>query len=86
MLILNNRQKEGLGMCQNLGCVEKHRQSGAGNTFYRAEISDLKIETYVDQIWNKYDTNMDGYLQKSETKRFVQQTFGNFGYNNRFSQ
>ena len=28
---------------------------------------------------------MDGFLSKSETKRFIQQTFGHFGYANRFN-
>ena len=84
-LILNRRQKEGLGMCLNPVCVEKHRQSGAVDTYNRVEVPEQKIEAYVEQIWNQFDVNGDGELDRLETKRFIQQTFGYFGYTNRFS-
>ena len=51
-LILNKRQTEGLGMCLNSQCVEKHRQSGAGDTYNNAEVPEKQIEAYVEQIWN----------------------------------
>jgi len=85
-LILHRRQTEGLGMCMMPPCVEKHRQSGAAGTFYNKEIPDEQVDAYVDSIWNQFDVNNDGHLSRSETKRFILQTFGYFGYTNRFNQ
>ena len=38
-----------------------------------AEI-DAVIAKCVDEIWTKYDDDGNGYLDKEETKRFVQDT------------
>ena len=72
-------------MCLRPECVEKHRQSGAVSTYNKAEVPEQQVDAYVEQIWNQFDINGDGYLDKLETKRFIQQTFGYFGYTNRFS-
>ena len=38
-----------------------------------AEI-DAVISKCVDEIWSKYDDDGNGYLDKEETKKFVQDT------------
>ena len=38
-----------------------------------AEIDNV-ISKCVDEIWSKYDDDGNGYLDKEETKRFVQDT------------
>ena len=35
---------------------------------------DNVIKMCVDAIWDKYDTDLNGSLDKEETKRFVQDT------------
>mmetsp|Transcript_3541 Transcript_3541/g.6846 ORF Transcript_3541/g.6846 Transcript_3541/m.6846 type:complete len:166 (+) Transcript_3541:98-595(+) len=44
------------------------------------------IQGVIDQIWDTYDHDKSGHLCKEETKRFVQQTLGNLGSGDEFSQ
>ena len=37
------------------------------------------IEGVIDQIWETYDVDKSGALDKEETKKFVQDTLGNLG-------
>jgi Ca2+-binding EF-hand superfamily protein len=44
------------------------------------------IQGVIDQIWETYDADKSGALDKEETKRFVQDTLGNLGSGDEFSQ
>ena len=44
------------------------------------------IQGVVDQIWNTYDVDKNGYLDKEETKKFVQETLGYLGSGEKFYQ
>ena len=37
------------------------------------------IQGVVDQTWETYDVDKSGYLDKKETKKFVQETLGKAG-------
>jgi len=37
------------------------------------------IKGVIDQIWDTYDVDRSGALDKEETKKFVQDTLGNLG-------
>ena len=37
------------------------------------------IQGVIDQIWDTYDVDKSGALDKDETKKFVQDTLGNLG-------
>ena len=43
------------------------------------------IEGVIDQIWATYDVDESGALDKEETKKFVQDTLGNLGSGDEFS-
>ena len=49
-----------------------------------AEI-DAVIRKCVDDIWAEYDADNSGSLDKEETKKFVQDTLGNLGSGDEFS-
>ena len=44
------------------------------------------IQGVIDQIWDTYDADKSGALDKEETKKFVQDTLGNLGSGDEFSQ
>ena len=44
------------------------------------------IQGVIDQIWDTYDVDKSGALDKEETKKFVQDTLGNLGSGDEFSQ
>ncbi len=46
---------------------------------------DQAIQSVIDQIWYTYDTDQSGALDKQETKKFVQDTLGNLGSGDEFS-
>ena len=37
------------------------------------------IQGVIDQLWDTYDIDGNGSLDKEETKKFVQDTIGNLG-------
>ena len=43
------------------------------------------IQGVIDQIWETYDADKSGALDKEETKKFVQDTLGNLGSGDEFS-
>ena len=43
------------------------------------------IQGVIDQIWDTYDVDKSGALDKAETKKFVQDTLGNLGSGDEFS-
>ena len=43
------------------------------------------IQGVIDQIWDTYDVDKSGALDKMETKKFVQDTLGNLGSGDEFS-
>ncbi len=43
------------------------------------------IQSVIDQIWSTYDVDNSGALDKNETKKFVQDTLGNLGGGDEFS-
>ena len=43
------------------------------------------IQGVIDQIWDTYDVDKSGALDKEETKKFVQDTLGNLGSGDEFS-
>merc|ERR1712021_73326 len=43
------------------------------------------IQGVIDQIWETYDVDKSGELDKEETKKFVQDTLGNLGSGDEFS-
>ena len=43
------------------------------------------IQGVIDQIWETYDADKSGALDKAETKKFVQDTLGNLGSGDEFS-
>ena len=43
------------------------------------------IQAVIDQIWDTYDDDKSGQLDKKETKKFVQDTLGNLGSGDEFS-
>ena len=47
---------------------------------------DQAIQGVINQIWETYDIDKSGALDKEETKRFVQDTLGNLGSGDEFSQ
>ena len=47
---------------------------------------DQAIQGVINQIWETYDVDKSGALDKEETKRFVQDTLGNLGSGDEFSQ
>ena len=44
------------------------------------------IEKCIDDIWKNYDKDNSGYLDKQETKAFVQNTLSEMGENGEFSE
>ena len=44
------------------------------------------IQGVIDQIWDTYDVDKSGALDKDETKKFVQDTLGNLGSGDEFSE
>ena len=49
------------------------------------ESSDLEIKAVIEQIWDTYDADKSGDLDKEETWRFVKDTLGNLGSGDDFS-
>ena len=43
------------------------------------------IAGVIEQIWSTYDVDGNGTLDKEETKKFVQDTLGNLGSGDEFS-
>ena len=43
------------------------------------------IQGVIDQIWSTYDVDNSGALDRDETKKFVQDTLGNLGSGDDFS-
>ena len=43
------------------------------------------IQDIIDKIWDTYDVDKSGALDKQETKKFVQDTLGNLGSGDEFS-
>ncbi len=50
-----------------------------------ASTEEQAIQGVIDQIWDKYDVDKSGALDKEETKKFVQDTLGNLGSGDDFS-
>jgi Ca2+-binding EF-hand superfamily protein len=50
-----------------------------------ASPEDQAIQGVIDQIWSTYDVDNSGELDKEETKKFVQDTLGNLGSGDEFS-
>ena len=50
-----------------------------------ASTEEQAIQGVIDQIWDKYDVDKSGALDKDETKKFVQDTLGNLGSGDDFS-
>ena len=46
---------------------------------------DQAVQQVIDQIWDTYDADKSGALDKQETKKFVQDTLGNLGSGDEFS-
>ena len=46
---------------------------------------DSIIQEAVNQIWDQFDKDKSGALDKEETKKFVQDTLGNLGSGDEFS-
>ena len=46
---------------------------------------DQTIDRVVGQIWETYDADRSGALDKRETRKFVQDTLGNLGSGDEFS-
>lgn len=44
------------------------------------------IQGVIDQIWDTYDVDESGSLDKEETRRFVQDTLGKLGSDDEFSE
>jgi Ca2+-binding EF-hand superfamily protein len=40
----------------------------------------------INQIWDAYDADKNGELDKEETRKFVQDTLGNLGGKDEFSE
>ena len=51
----------------------------------QTQLNDV-INKCVNDIWAEYDKDGNGYLDKDETKKFVQDTLGNLGSGDEFSQ
>merc|ERR1712071_164817 len=49
-------------------------------------MGEQAIQGVIDQIWDTYDVDKSGALDKEETKKFVQDTLGNLGSGDEFSQ
>merc|ERR1712100_743692 len=47
--------------------------------FKMATPEEQAIQGVIDQIWETYDVDKSGELDKEETKKFVQDTLGNLG-------
>jgi hypothetical protein len=45
----------------------------------------LEIKAVIEQIWDTYDADKSGDLDKEETWRFVKDTLGNLGSGDDFS-
>lgn len=43
------------------------------------------IQDVIDNIWETYDVDKSGALDKEETKKFVQETLGQMGSGDEFS-
>ena len=43
------------------------------------------LKCVIDQIWDAYDADKDGELDKAETKKLVKDTLGDLGSGNEFS-
>ena len=44
-----------------------------------ANPEEQAIQAVIDQIWDTYDQDNSGALDKEETKKFVKDTLGNLG-------
>ena len=44
------------------------------------------IDKSIESIWLLYDQDHSGYLDKDETKKFVQNILNNAGENNKYSE
>merc|ERR1712244_214663 len=53
--------------------------------FNMATPEEQAIQGVIDQIWETYDVDKSGALDKEETKKFVQDTLGNLGSGDEFS-
>ena len=38
-----------------------------------------EVVALIDNIWHKYDDDKNGALDREETRKFLQETFGNLG-------
>ena len=43
------------------------------------------LDGLIDQIWEQYDVDLSGALDKEETRKFVTDTLGNLGSGGDFS-
>ena len=50
-----------------------------------SKTKDQAIQDVIDDIWETYDVDKSGALDKEETKNFVQDTLGNLGNGEAFS-
>merc|ERR1711908_187566 len=50
-----------------------------------ASAEQQAVAAVIDQIWDTYDKDKSGALDKEETKKFVQDTLGNLGSGDEFS-
>merc|ERR1712046_261104 len=55
------------------------------NLIQMATPEEQAIQGVIDQIWDTYDVDKSGALDKEETKKFVQDTLGNLGSGDEFS-
>merc|ERR1719401_2880709 len=58
----------------------------ASASVLEATPEEQAIQGVIDQIWDTYDVDKSGELDKEETKKFVQDTLGNLGSGDEFSQ
>ena len=48
-------------------------------------VDDASLKCIIDMLWNTYDADNSGALDKKETKLFLKEALGNFGSNNRLN-
>merc|ERR1711871_1872275 len=46
------------------------------------EAAILKI---LDEVWDRYDDDKNGYLDRDETRKFFTETLGNLGFSDEFT-
>merc|ERR1712166_1658653 len=65
-----------------MGIILNFKQT---NLIQMSTPEEQAIQGVIDQIWDTYDFDKSGALDKEETKKFVQDTLGNLGSGDEFS-